>query len=85
MAMQELDRRRRSRVQNTKLHQEEAISASPKIQELLTKLRQTSILISKEILSETQTTNLSIEDLQKQNQLTQLQITEELKLLNNSL
>ena len=43
MAMKELDRRRRSRVQNTKLHQKEVISASPRIQELLIKLRQTSV------------------------------------------
>lgn len=82
MAMQELDRRRRSRVQNTKLHQKEAISASPKIQELLIKLRQTSVSISKEILSETKNSNFCIEALQKQNQLTQSQITEELKSLN---
>lgn len=82
MAMKELDRRRRSRVQNTKLHQKEVISASPRIQELLIKLRQTSVSISKEILSETKNPTFSIEDLQKQNQLTQLQITEELKSLN---
>lgn len=82
LAMQELDQRRRSRVQNTKLHQKKAISASPKIQDLLIKLRQTSISISKELLSETQNPSLSIEDLQKQNQLTQSQIIEELKFLN---
>lgn len=81
-AMQELEYRRRNRLQTMKLHQQEVISKSPKIQMLLQQLRQTSISLSKEILSNTPTTSNAIAKLEKQNQSIQQQIEQELQHLH---